>query len=273
MDGIWPGTIYQKALSSLNIGFTPWSPERPVEIGDVGFFGSGDFKQMVNVMKPPDDDFNRGALPNDYEPLSCKIEQRTTSTIRHMIKMSKNISLKSPTLAEFNAATAPLTFPITFHFVANGGPGAVVLSLGTGIIEEVAPNAEFEAHFAENYRQWIDIALTCFSQEIREEDLVLVRGHTKVDSRWIAIALNGSGRFTVEVDEANNVSVEKEKEFPLFMEHGDVIAADYARRLHQQDIAAGSDPQLFVEEDQCLFFKYYTMKKRMWGSPKVVAIP
>ena len=68
--------------------------------------------------------------------------------------------------------------------------------------------------------------------------------------------------------------VEKEKEFPFFwMDHGNVVGADVARILHEQDVAAGLQPTPFVEEDQCIFFKYYTMRKKMWGSPKVVAVP
>lgn len=265
MQQIEPGALYEKAMLSLGIGAALWYPEDRVEIGDVGFLSHGSFIRMFNVMRPPTE--SGGTLPEDYEALQAN-QDIHRSLLRPMIKMSKNISLKSPSAGEFSSAQGP--FPKMFQFVAHGGPGAVLITLENAVSEEIRPCPEFEAHFLENYRQWIDAARDYWGQTLREEELILVRGHTKVSSRWVIVALSGSGPFTLEVDEWNATTLASEKDFPSFIRYGSVSMADAARQIYEQQLAEGAEVRTFVEEDQCVLFKFYTMKKRVFGPPKVV---
>lgn len=265
MQEFEPGALYEKAMSPLGIGAALWHPEDRVEIGDVGYLSHGSFIRMFNVMLPPSK--NGGALPEDYDVLQPSTGKVMTE-VKPMIKTSKNISLKSPSIAEFTSSQHP--FPMTFHFVAHGGPGAVLVTLENAISEEIKPCPEFEAHFMDNYRQWICTARECFGQILREEDLILVRGHTKIRSRWVTVALNGSGPFTLEVDERNGASLASEKDFPVSVRYGLVSAADAARKIYEQELAQGFS-RTFVEENQCLLVKLYSMKKRVFGSPRVVS--
>ncbi|GJF00274.1 hypothetical protein PsYK624_165580 [Phanerochaete sordida] len=269
MQNVDPGALYQKAMSSLGIGAALWTPEDRVEIGDVGYFHHGSFIRMFNVMTPPHEYPNQGTLPDDYEVLENKEIVKTE--VKPMIKM-KNVSLKSPSLSDYTSEPTPFAFPKRFRFVANGGPSAVLLTLEDAVVEEIKPDPVFETHFMNNHRLWISAARQYLSQVLHEEDLVLIRGHTKINSRWVAIAVQGSGSFVVEVNQSNGTSVTCDKGLQYAVHRGFLGTTTTARELHNRNILEGLISTPYVEEGQCLLVKYYCMKRRLWGSPKVVSV-
>jgi hypothetical protein len=48
---------------------SPWKPDRPVEVGDVGFIRSGRFHSLFNALRPA---LGQPNVPEDYEPLVPK---------------------------------------------------------------------------------------------------------------------------------------------------------------------------------------------------------
>jgi hypothetical protein len=48
---------------------SPWKPDRPVEVGDVGFIRNGRFHGLFNALRPAEGQSN---VPEDYEQLVPK---------------------------------------------------------------------------------------------------------------------------------------------------------------------------------------------------------
>jgi hypothetical protein len=47
----------------------PWNPDRPVEVGDVGFIREGKFYRLFNALLPADDLSHELGVPEYHEPL------------------------------------------------------------------------------------------------------------------------------------------------------------------------------------------------------------
>jgi hypothetical protein len=62
----------------------PRNPNRPVQVGDVGFIRMGKFQRLFNALLPADDPSHEFGVPEDHEPLvpSCSehIDKGTRSS-------------------------------------------------------------------------------------------------------------------------------------------------------------------------------------------------
>ena len=139
------------------------------------------------------------------------------------------------------------------------------------VTQEIAPGDEWDKHFTDNYRYWLYAADEFFGQKLREEDLVLVRGHTKIRSRWVAVTVHGSGEFTLEVNKWNGTTINAKQELSTEIKFGSVSAMNAARMIYERQLADGLTPGPFIERRYTLLVKYYMMKKRIWGSPRVTS--
>ena len=54
---------------------SPWKPDRPVKVGDVGFIRMGKFHSLFNALCPKDEEAN---VPEGYEPLVLKSSPHIT---------------------------------------------------------------------------------------------------------------------------------------------------------------------------------------------------
>ena len=66
--------IYAEQLFSLGYGYPMWVPDvdpalAEVEIGDVGWIEEGQFLQLFNATRSPEDRQIRGRVPSDFEQL------------------------------------------------------------------------------------------------------------------------------------------------------------------------------------------------------------
>ena len=52
----------------------PSSPDRPVEVGDVGFIRRGKFHRLFNALLPEDDGSQDLGVPEDYELLAPNVK-------------------------------------------------------------------------------------------------------------------------------------------------------------------------------------------------------
>ncbi len=48
---------------------SPWDPDMPVQVGDVGFIRSGKFHRLFNALLPADHSSHELGVPEYYEPL------------------------------------------------------------------------------------------------------------------------------------------------------------------------------------------------------------
>ena len=48
---------------------SPRFPDKPVQVGDVGFIRKGKFHRLFNVLLPESDRSHECGVPNDHEPL------------------------------------------------------------------------------------------------------------------------------------------------------------------------------------------------------------
>ena len=75
-DAAW--NIYAKQLIGLHYGYPLWDPEPEatipeVELGAVGYFDQGKFRQLFNVMKSNDDQpHQRLGVPPDFQQFADK---------------------------------------------------------------------------------------------------------------------------------------------------------------------------------------------------------
>jgi hypothetical protein len=52
---------------------SPRYPNKPVQVGDVGFIRKGKFHRLFNVLLPENDPSHECGVPNDHKPLVPKI--------------------------------------------------------------------------------------------------------------------------------------------------------------------------------------------------------
>ena len=50
-------------------GPSPSNPDKPVQVGDVGFIRRGNFHRLFNALLPADDPFQERRVPEYHEPL------------------------------------------------------------------------------------------------------------------------------------------------------------------------------------------------------------
>ena len=50
-------------------GPRPENPDKPVQVGDVGFFWRGKFRRLFNALLPADDPSHERGVPEYHEPL------------------------------------------------------------------------------------------------------------------------------------------------------------------------------------------------------------
>jgi hypothetical protein len=55
----------------------PWQPDRPVEVGDVGFIRSGRFHSLFNALRPAE---GQSRVPEDYEQLVPEFSDHITES-------------------------------------------------------------------------------------------------------------------------------------------------------------------------------------------------
>ena len=89
-------------LLPLRLGYPLWhaepekvidSPDRPIELGAVGYIDDGRFRQLFNVCKPADDKLNRNRVPPTFEVLHDLFMQRSGPT-----PVSQQEVVASPTI-------------------------------------------------------------------------------------------------------------------------------------------------------------------------------
>src|SRR5258708_39224983 len=52
---------------------TPRKPNRPVQVGDVGYISEGQFHRIFNAPLPAGDPFHEYGVPDDHEPLRPRL--------------------------------------------------------------------------------------------------------------------------------------------------------------------------------------------------------
>ena len=69
--------IFREQLAAMYPGFghalwdpEPMNPDRPVQVGDVGFIRTGKFHRLFNALLPADDPSHEFGVPEDHEPLA-----------------------------------------------------------------------------------------------------------------------------------------------------------------------------------------------------------
>jgi hypothetical protein len=52
---------------------SPRNPDKPVQVGDVGFISKGKFRRLFNALLPENDPSHEWGVPEYYEPLVPKL--------------------------------------------------------------------------------------------------------------------------------------------------------------------------------------------------------
>jgi hypothetical protein len=59
----------QLAIKYPSYGHALWEPDRPVQVGDVGFIRRGKFHRLFNALLPADHPSHERGVPEYHEPL------------------------------------------------------------------------------------------------------------------------------------------------------------------------------------------------------------
>ncbi|KAI0696216.1 WD40-repeat-containing domain protein [Cerioporus squamosus] len=194
-----PWDIYAEQLLPVGYGHPLWIPEpneREVEIGDVGWLKTGEFRALFNSMQPHDDPVNLDkGVPRDFnvfrpQNLSVAVCDRI------MQKMVCSRSLIT-TDAQGNVGAGTMVPPVSagagIKFQSTSDSGAFVLLDAPAQSKEIDSKRHIVNYMRDNFESWLEFANASYSWglDLKEQDIIFVCGTTKT-SKWAVAAFQGN---------------------------------------------------------------------------------
>ena len=167
----------------------------------------------------------------------------------------------------------------SFSFKCGADAGAFLMFSPKGYSMDIESKRHVVNYMRANFAHWVDFA-DKYGLGLKEEELMFVCGTTKT-SRWAVAAFHGQykkkqGMVTADFSSAAglNLSVSISNQSLPQSYYGDgprrrprpsaspaiVSASETSDQSHPEEPA-----------DQCIFIHYYKMKRRLWGSLKMIA--
>ncbi|EIW55099.1 uncharacterized protein TRAVEDRAFT_74059 [Trametes versicolor FP-101664 SS1] len=251
--------VYTKLLFKRGHGHPLWEPE-PTEdagevlIGDVGHIYRGGFYRIFNAMLPPDHSFNQPhGVPEGHKPPifpDC-LRQRRAQAIGRGPICSRNVAINEiqGALSVGTAASAAVSFKCLDE------QGAVLVMKHEGTREVILPCDTLTEYIKINHQSWYRFARDVFMLDIKEEDLIFVRGWVKTGQWAVAAATHHakggefsfSGNFSSAVSAVFSVRTDRETCMSIESRAGPAGSSS----------AAEGTPAF----DQCVFLHYYKLKR------------
>lgn len=131
----------------------------------------------------------------------------------------------------------------------------------------VLRNRAFEEYVHENHRSWYDFA-TSLGHALEPEDLILVFGWMKT-SEWALAACTNYGRMH-EISFDSQIGSMASAQFGVTLSHDVDMSVDQRCGPLSKSRGTSSAAEC-LPHDQCLFLRYYKLKRRLFRGVKVVA--
>ncbi|EKM58729.1 uncharacterized protein PHACADRAFT_117841 [Phanerochaete carnosa HHB-10118-sp] len=255
--------IYANQLLPRRHGLPLWQPEPTkfgeVLIGDVGFILEGCFYRLFNAIRPADDPVNAHfGVPPDFVPLRYNETAMLHTTANYLPPGPLHSSSMRQIKSSYGAGAA-------YKFSCKSDQGALVV-LGDHATRSLVLQSctAFQQYMHQYHDAWHAFA-TALGHTLDSSEIVLVSGWLKTSS-WALAACTSCGR-------AHEVSIQAQLGSMAGVEFGIEIAEDAALSFEQR---SGPTREWVPEDgkfprDQCLFLRYYKMKRRIFLGKRLVA--
>ncbi|KAI1795445.1 hypothetical protein LXA43DRAFT_1091096 [Ganoderma leucocontextum] len=211
-------------------------------IGDVGWLREGSFIPLFNSLKPANHPVNGGNVPRDFLDMATRSQQKHTHLIISRTCpfnqgiMPRNPEGREPVLKQWHGADT----------------GAFVVYEPPAVTDDIHSVGTVIKYMQENVDSWLEFANTTQQNRVvHDEDLVFVYGTIKV-SRWAVAAFQGE-QFRKAVGYVSGQLGQVGE--GAFQVHG----------FPATHCVTGPICESSVPLDQCLFIRYYKMKRRTSG--------
>ncbi|KAI0369597.1 hypothetical protein BV20DRAFT_1053185 [Pilatotrama ljubarskyi] len=299
--------IYAESLLPLGQGYPLWMPEPhsegfAIDIGDVGWFSKGAFRQLLRTRHPNLEDqpyYSLRKNTTQFPPLDLTPQAHPKADITSKGVLSSTCEEIGRQLRNTAAgpsapaASGPGLLDVKIEFKCKSDSGALLLldpkGEKTSLAAHTLPDAE--AYVRTNAPKWEKLATDEIGLDVQLEDLFFVTGVVRT-SRWAVAAFSGAQPGTI-----GTVSCKLGSTDPRAMEMrfadatlssswyrvGPVNAREQARSVGKPVDATGpttatASPSTLGaaapepdRQDQCLFFSYYKVKRRLLAPLKLEA--
>ncbi|KAI0924374.1 hypothetical protein AcW2_005269 [Taiwanofungus camphoratus] len=246
--------IFCEQLYSLGHGAAQWFPEvskdREVLLGDVGCILGESFSPMFNATFPADHKINqKWGTPPQFQPLRIADSQvqRREAAIPPGPLCSQSVEYED--LGDHAHGTRG-----DFRFRCKQGAleGAVMVLNGETAQAELHPDPALTSYIMRNHKSWLDHATETLGVDVREEDVVMVRGWTKAREWNSAAFFEGQAARLAFGGGPGSLA---QAAFALDVPPGGCMSGQWAQRA-----APPAAPRAHL--DQCVFIQYYKLKSR-----------
>ncbi|GJE89765.1 hypothetical protein PsYK624_058720 [Phanerochaete sordida] len=261
---------YAEQLASRGYGLPLWHPEPQAgafghaEIGDVGFLSEGRFFRLFNALHSASHPINAYGVPAGFMKLEpnkelLKDDPRavdprpicTTSTVYRRAGVGAGVSLN---LAGVEAS---------YSFSSSVDRGAIAVLGDYGHQRWYLSNRQFRDYIVAHHASWYAFA-DDNGYLLSPDAIILVSGWLKT-SEW-AIATFANFDRSQQID--LHASVGSYASAVFRAANHSVTHMSVEQRSGPQTRLAGHESAL--PRDQCLFLRYYKLKTRTFGRPKVL---
>ncbi|KAF9789571.1 hypothetical protein BJ322DRAFT_1043018 [Thelephora terrestris] len=270
-------SIYEEQMDFLCFGHALWEPSPTsrytrISVGDVGFIRRGQFHFLFSAGTPLEERTRGEDVPATFEPLDVEATESRpprqpgclrTSTVRQ-IRTSTCAAAPTPTPARESAAN--------FSYELTETHGAALVTKYATYRSDAQTELAFEGYTKRHYESWVKFIRD--KQYGKDIQPILVTGFdvTK-DFAMVAYLDDGTSlgaELTIDVPALASASTSLWGTwFTRCSPHTNQgphlpMAIEFTP---SQPAAAGGIPREF---NQCVFIRYFTMRKRLWFFPKVI---
>ncbi|GJE89740.1 hypothetical protein PsYK624_058460 [Phanerochaete sordida] len=268
MSSSCAAVIYAEQLVSRGYGLPLWHPEPTkfgeVELGDVGFVSEGSFIRLFNAMRPAHDPINDDGVPPDFVIL--QVNERLLHSAKQHVSPGP-ICTTTTTYrklgAEVSCATGIPGPGASYTFSCHSSRGAIAVLGGWGHQTWYMRNRAFRAYIAAHHASWHAFALDR-GYDVPPDALVLVSGTLKTAEWAVATVANASAAHDLSFSAAAGLYAHAAFEVSL--------GSDVSMSVEQRSGPPpddGAEPATQLPHNQCMFLRYYKIKTRALGRPKI----
>lgn len=281
--------IFAEQLVGRGHGLPLWRPEPTkfgeVLIGDVGFVDEGAFYRLFNAMRRQDDPINRRGVPEEFVVLSVNLDDllhtdeeylspgpvHTATTTAHSLEAGAGAGCGSVVYGQLVISCYKLNEPphrnvadASYAFNCQGTKGAIAVLGGCGRQERILRNRTFYDYIRRYHSSWCAFAESK-GHMLQPSAIVLVSGYVKT-SEWALATINNYQR-SHSLSFSASVGAYASAKFRYSADRDVQMSMEQRcgpRRINFQS-TEGHLPM-----NQCLFLRYYKIKNRLIGPPKVI---
>ncbi|EKM59058.1 uncharacterized protein PHACADRAFT_86540 [Phanerochaete carnosa HHB-10118-sp] len=271
-----PDEIYSSSLATLHEGHALWYPEPhesgELQIGDVGFMSRGAFIRLFNLdTSAPEKKVTFWPTPfEDIEPLPphvLQIDRRRRPLLPTHYRSHGVESRQIHASADVSAGTN-VSVGLSTEYTCKAAQGAVLALKSQAYAESIFENLVLKKYIMRNHDKWYAYVKGVLGQDIKPEDIVVVRGWVKTEADWAAAAFSNTST-------SSSVSLEGQVGGVAGLDMGTSYTSSMTGPMVQrqgeylEDTSVPHPPE--AKRDQSVFVRRFKMRRRFGFLKKIVA--